>query len=207
MSHGQILHLIGLYGYWAIALGATVDSFGVPVPGEIMVLVAGMYAGATHRLALLLVIGAAASGAVCGDNASYALGRFGGARLMERYGHAVRFGPTRQRIARYLFRRYGGRVVLAGRFLPVVHIGVAFLAGAHGMRWPRFASANVLACVLWGSALGGSGYLFGAVVLRVGDAVTAASVPLALGIALAAAVALRLAESRLEGLVHRFEVE
>lgn len=207
MSHQEIVHLIAIYGYWGIALGATVDSFGMPVPGEVMVLSAGMYAGATHRIALLSVIGAAMLGAMCGDNASYALGRYGGAGLIERYGHAVHFGAPQRRIARYFFCRYGGRVALPGRFLPVIHIGVAFLAGTQRMSWARFALFNALACLLWASGLGGAGYLFGAIVLGVGDIVAAASVPLALGIALAASVALRLAEHRLQRRADRFEAE
>jgi membrane protein DedA with SNARE-associated domain len=198
MSHQQLFHLIAAYGYWFIAIGATSDSFGVPVPGELMILSAGMYSGATHRLALPLVIVAAAAGAICGDNLSYALGRFGGTRLVERYGEILRFGPRRRRIAQYLFRRYGDRVVLGGRFLPVLHIAAAFLAGLEGMGWPRFALFNASACALWAAALGSLGFASGTVVLRVGDVLTAASIPFALLILVLAGTGLRLVENRLQ---------
>jgi membrane protein DedA with SNARE-associated domain len=203
MSQAEILRLIATYGYWIIAVGVTVDSFGVPVPGEIMLLSAGMYAGATHRLSFPLVVGAAAAGAVVGDNSSYALGRLGGTRLLERYGHIVRFGRQRQRVLRYLLDRYGRHVVLGGRFVPVVHIGAAFLAGSEKMRWPRFALFNGLACLLWSAALAGAGYLCGKAVLKVGDVVAAASIPLALVIIVVAGVAFHLLEGRLERQMER----
>lgn len=198
MSDAEILRLIANYGYWGIAVGVTVDSFGVPVPGEIMLLSAGMYAGATHRLSFAMVVAAAAAGAVVGDNLSYLLGRFGGSKLLERYGHVVRFGRRRQRIARYILDRYGEPVVLGGRFVPVVHIGAAFMAGTERMRWPRFALLNVIACVLWSVALGGLGFVCGKAVLKAGDVFAAASVPLALLIILAVGIAFHLAESRLQ---------
>lgn len=207
MSQQEILHLIAVYGYWVIAVGATVDSFGVPVPGEVMLLSAGMYAGATHRILLPLAIIAAAAGAICGDNLSYALGRFGGTRFLHRYGHVLHFGRRRQRIARYLFRRFGGGVVLGGRFIPVIHIGTAFLAGTEEMGWLQFALLNGLACLVWSTLLGSAGYLLGAAVLRVGDVIAAASIPLALVILVAAGSGLHFAEKRLQREADRAEAK
>ena len=153
---------------------------------------------ATHRILLPLVILAAAGGAICGDNLSYALGRFGGARVLERYGHILHFGRSRQRIARYLFRRFGGGVVLGGRFLPVIHIGAAFIAGTKEMGWTRFALFNGLACLLWSAILGTAGYLLGAAVLRVGDVIAAASIPLALVFIMLAGYGFHAMEGRLQ---------
>jgi membrane protein DedA with SNARE-associated domain len=137
-------HLLAEWGYVAIFLAVVVDSLGVPVPGEVMLLIASVYAGATHHLAVGLVIGAAAVGAIAGDNLTYTLGRRGGYPLLQRYGRLVHLELRHLRVGRYLFRRYGGVVVLAGRFIPVLHIWTAVLAGVNRMPWPRFVAANAV---------------------------------------------------------------
>lgn len=168
ISHDQFTHLVVTYGYWAILLGVAVDSFGVPVPGEAMLLAASVYAGATHRLALPLVIGAAAVGAICGDNLSFGLGRQGGSLLLRRWGEVVGFGQRRQRLAHYLIGQYGRWAVVIGRFVPIVHIWTAFLAGTHAMPWKRFVLCNAIGCVSWACLLGAAGYFFGGAALRAG---------------------------------------
>ena len=67
----ELTHFLTAYGYWAVLLGVAIESTGIPFPGETMLLVAAIYAGKTHRLSLLLVIVAAASGAILGDNLGY----------------------------------------------------------------------------------------------------------------------------------------
>jgi membrane protein DedA with SNARE-associated domain len=82
--------LLMTYGYWAVLLLVAVESMGLPVPGEMMVLTAAIYAGATHQLDITLVVVAAAAGAILGDNLGYLLGREGGYRLLRRYGRYIR---------------------------------------------------------------------------------------------------------------------
>jgi membrane protein DedA with SNARE-associated domain len=72
-----------------VLLFMAVESTGIPFPGETMLLVAAIYAGTTHHLAIPLVI-AAATGAIPGDNLGFWVGRERGYRLLRRYGvHAV----------------------------------------------------------------------------------------------------------------------
>src|SRR5947209_12827789 len=63
-----LTHLPTTYGYWAVLLFVAIESTGIPFPGETMLLVAAIYAGMTHLLLIPLVIVAAASGAILGDN-------------------------------------------------------------------------------------------------------------------------------------------
>jgi membrane protein DedA with SNARE-associated domain len=83
------------YGYWAILLVVAIESTGIPVPGETMLIAAGIYAGATHHLNIALVIAAAATGAILGDNLGYLAGREGGYRLLHRYGRYIRLGTPK----------------------------------------------------------------------------------------------------------------
>jgi membrane protein DedA with SNARE-associated domain len=73
-----LTHLLTTYGYWAVLLFVPIESTGIPFPGETMLLVAAIYAGTTHLLFIPLVIVAAASGAILGDNLGFWVGREGG---------------------------------------------------------------------------------------------------------------------------------
>ncbi|MBV9230713.1 MAG: DedA family protein, partial [Chloroflexi bacterium] len=64
----DLMHLLATYGYWAVLIFIAIESTGIPFPGETMLLIAAIFAGTTHRLSIPLVILAAASGAIIGDN-------------------------------------------------------------------------------------------------------------------------------------------
>jgi membrane protein DedA with SNARE-associated domain len=193
----QFPHLLNQWGYLAIILAIIADSLGVPIPGEVMLLLAAVYAGATHHLSLPLIAGSAALGAVVGDNFTYTLGRRGGYPLLRRYGRFVHLEQRRLKIGEYLFRRYGGVVVWAGRLIPVLHIWTAVLAGTNRMPWPRFALANAIGAIVWATGLSLIGYSFGSAALHVGGIIAGAAVPLAIVIAGIVVLLLRANERRL----------
>src|SRR2546430_14398124 len=75
--------LLATYGYLAVFVFVGVESIGIPVPGETMLVTAAIYAGTTGRLSIFWVIVASAAGAIVGDNIGYLIGRTGGLRLVE----------------------------------------------------------------------------------------------------------------------------
>src|SRR5436853_6787714 len=85
----NLLHLLATYGYWAVFVFIAIESTGIPFPGETMLLIAAIYAGTTHQLSIPLVIVAAASGAIVGDNLGFLVGREGGYRLLRQYGRSL----------------------------------------------------------------------------------------------------------------------
>ena len=190
--------ILATYGYWAVMLFVAVESMGVPVPGETMLLVASVYAGTTHRLEVALVIAAAAAGAIAGDNIGFVVGRIGGYQLLRRYGKYVRLDQRKVRLGQYLFDRHGGKVVFFGRFVPVLRIWAAFLAGTHQMSWTRFLAFNAAGGALWATLMGLAAYVIGSSVLRLGGPIGLTSA--ALGTLAMAAVlpALKRHEHRLQ---------
>jgi membrane protein DedA with SNARE-associated domain len=142
-------HLVDTYGYWAVALFVAAESLGIPVPGETVLIVAGTYAGHSRSLSPWIIFVVAAASAVAGDNIGYALGKFGGYRLVRRYGAKFRVDESKLRISRYLFDTYGTKVVFFGRFVSILRTYAAFLAGASRMNWPRFSIANATGGILW----------------------------------------------------------
>src|SRR5438477_4103004 len=113
----ELTHFLSLYGYWAVLFFVAVESMGIPFPGETMLLVAAIYAGTTHRLAIPWVIAAAALGAILGDNLGYWVGREGGYRLLRRYGHYLGLDERKVKLGQYLFRKHGSKLVFFGRFI------------------------------------------------------------------------------------------
>ena len=160
-STAGLVVLLTTYGYWAVFAGIAIESTGIPFPGETMLLVAAIYAGTTHQFSIVLVIAAAASGAILGDNLGFWVGRAGGYRLLRRYGHLVRLNKRKLKLGLYLFRRHGGTVVFFGRLVAVLRMWAAFLAGTHRMEWKRFLLFNALGGIAWATLYGLGGYLLG----------------------------------------------
>jgi membrane protein DedA with SNARE-associated domain len=148
-SHGQLESWLTQYGYLAVFVLVGVESVGVPVPGETMLIIASVYAGATGELSIALVVAAAAAGAIVGDNIGYGVGRHGGWRLLRRYGHFVKLDERKLKLGRYLFMRHGGKVVFFGRFVGILRTYAAALAGANQMRFRRFLAFNAAGGVVW----------------------------------------------------------
>jgi membrane protein DedA with SNARE-associated domain len=162
------------YGYWAVFLAVGLESLGVPIPGETTLIAAALYAGSTHRLNFVTLAIVAAVAAIIGDNVGYLIGRFGGYRLLRRYGHYVRVDEAKLKVGRYLFDRHGGQVVFIGRFISVLRTYAALLAGINRMPWRRFLFYNAAGGILWAGVVTASAYLLGTAVHRVSTAITIA---------------------------------
>jgi membrane protein DedA with SNARE-associated domain len=150
--------LLSNFGYAAVFALIATESLGIPVPGETMLVTASVYAGATHKLAIVGVIGFAIAGAVIGDNIGYAVGRRRGLRLLVRHGAKIRVKETHLKVARYMFDRHGGKVVFFGRFVALLRTYAAFLAGVGQMRWRRFLVFNASGGILWALIFGLAGF-------------------------------------------------
>lgn len=145
--------LLTTYGYFAVALGVMVESMGAPLPGETLSLLGAAYAGAGH-LNVWGVIGAAAIGAIVGDSFGYWIGRRGGRAVLDRYGKVLHFKPHHLARAEAFFARHGDKTVFFGRFIAVLRIFSAFLAGVNCMPYLRFFAFNVAGGIVWALAFG-----------------------------------------------------
>lgn len=154
-------HILSTYGYGAVFGMVAIESLGVPVPGETTLIAAALYAGATGKLTIWLVVVVAAAGAIVGDNVGFAIGRYGGFRLLRRYGDKIRVDDRRLKLGIWVFHRHGGKVVFFGRFVSILRTYAAFLAGTNRMRWPRFLAFNAAGGIIWAAAFGFAYFSFG----------------------------------------------
>jgi undecaprenyl-diphosphatase len=108
------------------------------------------------------VIALAAIAAIVGDNIGYALGRSGARSLL------LMAGPLAGRRADLLARgekffvRHGRKAVFFGRWIPVLRVTAAWLAGASRMPWPTFTLWNAAGCISWATSVGLVGFGLGA---------------------------------------------
>jgi membrane protein DedA with SNARE-associated domain len=190
--------LLATYGYLAVFIFVGVESIGVPVPGETMLVTAAIYAGTTGRLSIVLVIAASAAGAIVGDNIGYTIGRTGGYRLVKRYGRYIRLEENRLRLGEYLFHKHGSKVVFFGRFISVLRIFAAFLAGVNRMHWRRFLIFNAAGGIIWSTLYGVAAFLLGQQLLRLSGRVDLVLAIIGVAVIIAVIVFLRRNEARLQ---------
>lgn len=163
--------VIQSYGLWVLFAGVMLESTGVPLPGETILITIALYASATHEIGITAIILVASTAAILGDNLGYMIGRWIGLRLLVRYGPYVRLHEGRVIVGQYLFLRHGGKIVFFGRFVAFLRTFAALLAGANHMPWQRFFVMNALGGLCWAVLIGGGAYV-------VGDGIRAISGPL-----------------------------
>ena len=148
------------YGYLAVAGLVLIEDFGVPVPGETVLILGAVYAG-SGRLSIVLVVLLGFLGAVVGDNIGFAIGRFGGRRLVERWGRYILLTPQRLDKATAFFERHGGKVITIARFVEGLRQANGIVAGTTGMHWAKFLAFNALGAALWVGVWSAVGYFSG----------------------------------------------
>jgi membrane protein DedA with SNARE-associated domain len=155
-----IVDLFARYGYAVVFAGVFLENAGLPVPGE-TALLAGAALSHFGHLSLTTVILTATGAAILGDNLGFLLGRRVGRRLVEQLGSRV--GLTRRRLAQFdrFFAVHGAKTVFIARFITGLRVFGALLAGASGLRWPRFLFYNATGAIVWSTAIGLLGYALG----------------------------------------------
>lgn len=147
-------HLLTSYGLVLLFLVVAVESMGVPLPGETAIIAAAILATPHyHRFSIVEVIVVAAAAAIIGDNVGYWIGRVGGRRLLERWGPIRRYAERVLPPAERFFARHGGKAVFLGRFVSVLRVTAAWLAGITGMTWWRFFLWNASGGIVWATAV------------------------------------------------------
>jgi membrane protein DedA with SNARE-associated domain len=183
---GVLISSIPIYGPWIIFGIVALESAGVPLPGETILVAAALLAATTGQIKIVVVVLAAAAGAIVGDGVGYVVGRRFGVPFLHKYGRYIRLDEDRLLIGRYLFLQYGNAVVFFGRFIAVLRMFAALLAGANSMPAGRFFFFNITGGVCWASLFGFGAYAAGAEIYKISGTLSVIS----LGLFIAAGYAL-----------------
>lgn len=175
----QILSLISQYGYLVVFFGVMLESVGIPLPGETILIAAGLL---VHQGSLdpgeTIVFGIL--GTTIGNQLGYWAGRQGGHPFVLQWGHYVGITPERLLRMEGFFARHGGKAVFLARFIPGLRAFGALVAGISRMHWWTFLFYNVLAGAVWATASILVGYLFSRSLVLVEGWMSLASVLLVL---------------------------
>lgn len=160
MAH-FLMQILARYGYAAVFLLIMLEDFGMPAPGETALVVAAVAASRPGGFNIWGVLAAAFLGAVIGDNIGYAIGHFGGRKLIVRISDRVGLGGDKLAHAEGFFKRWGDPVVVGARFVEVLRQLNGVIAGTMGMHWATFLGYNALGAALWVGVWGAVGYFAG----------------------------------------------
>ncbi len=192
-----LIGLIPIYGPWIIFGIVAFESAGVPLPGETILVAAALLAATTGQINIVLVVVAAAAGAIVGDGIGYMVGRRLGLPLLHRYGRYIGLDEDRLLIGRYLFFQYGNAVVFFGRFIAVLRMFAALLAGANSMPAGRFFFFNITGGVCWASLFGFGTYAAGTEIYKISGTLSVISLALFVAAGYAISIFIRRNEATL----------
>lgn len=140
--------IVNQYGYLAVGGFILLEDFGIPVPGETVLITSAIFSVIGH-LNIFLVILIATIGAIIGDNIGFAIGDFGGRKLIEKYGKYIFITPTKLTKLENFFNKRGGVIVIVARFIEGLRQANGIIAGISEMSWLRFVVYNSIGAILW----------------------------------------------------------
>ena len=136
------------------------ESFGLPLPGETALIACGVLAS-QGALSIVSVIVVASLAGVIGDNLGYWTARTGGRKLLDRYRFTRRYAREYLPRGERFFAKHGGKAVFFGRFVAVLRVTAAWIAGLSRMDWWRFLAWNAAGGVVWATMVGLVSYYLG----------------------------------------------
>lgn len=159
----SVNHELLRMGLALLFLLVAMESAGIPLPGETALIAAAFLAKSDqgNHFSITAVIVVAAFAAIVGDNIGYSIGRFGGRSLIERWGPIKRYADRTLPPAEKFFRKHGGKTVFFARFVAVLRVTAAWLAGISHMPWWRFFLYNAAGGILWATGIGLLAYYLG----------------------------------------------
>ena len=165
----SVTSLIDAHRHWAMLMLfvlLALESFGLPVPGETALIACAVLAS-QGSLSITWVIVVAALAAIIGDNLGYWTARKGGRPLLQRHRLTQRYADRYLPRGERFFAKHGGKTVFLGRFVAVLRVTAAWIAGLSHMHWWRFLAWNAAGGIVWALVVGLVAY-------RLGDAAAAA---------------------------------
>src|SRR5437899_2709370 len=154
-----LVHVGGLTAMTAIVFAETGLMVGFFLPGDSLLVTAGVFAAAGQlniwTLNALLVVAA-----IAGDTVGYWFGRRVGQALFKR-PKSLLFNPAHLRRAHDFYEKHGGKTIILARFMPIVRTFAPVVAGMGKMEYRRFVSFNVFGGLLWVLSMTLIGYYLG----------------------------------------------
>lgn len=167
LEPSHIIQTFGYVGLFAVIFAESGLFFGFFLPGDSLLLTAGLFAykGVLDLQVLLPLLFAAST---LGDNVGYWFGRKVGPPLFRRE-ESLFFKPRNLAAARAFYDRHGGKTVIFARFMPFIRTFAPIVAGAVKMPWRRFVVFSLVGGLSWAVGLTGLGWALGKILGQMFD--------------------------------------
>lgn len=155
----RLIQTGGYIGLFAIVFAESGLFFGFFLPGDSLLLTAGLLAaqGSLHLELLLPLLPVAA---ILGDNVGYWFGKKTGPAIFRRE-NSLLFRRKNLLAAKAFYERHGGKTIVLARFMPFIRTFAPIVAGAAEMHYPRFVFFNIFGGLLWAAGVTLVGYFLG----------------------------------------------
>jgi membrane-associated protein len=155
----ELVQWAGIFGLAAIIFSETGLLVGVFLPGDSLLVTAGLLAARgylnVYALAPLLTVAA-----ICGNSVGYFIGSATGPRIFNRE-NSLFFNKKHAIRAHEFYAKYGRKTIVLAQFMPIIRTFAPVVAGVGGMRFRQFITFNVIGAVVWIWSMVGIGYFLG----------------------------------------------
>jgi membrane-associated protein len=155
----ELIRISGLIGLILIVFAETGLLIGFFLPGDSLLITAGLFAARGDFDIVTLNLALIAS-AIAGDATGYWIGKQTGEALYSR-PDSFFFRRDHLRITHEFYERHGGKTIVIARFMPIVRTFAPVVAGVAHMGYRRFATYNVVGGILWVTSMTLGGYFLG----------------------------------------------
>jgi len=159
MDLKEIILSIGLLGVFGIIFAESGLFFGFFLPGDSLLLTAGLLASQGFFDIKILILGCC-FGAIAGDSVGYWFGKKTGPRIFKR-PNSLLFKKENLLKAKAFYEKHGGKTIILARFMPFIRTFAPIVAGAGEMHYHRFLFFNFFGGVFWVLAMSLLGYFLG----------------------------------------------
>jgi membrane-associated protein len=155
----ELVQWAGIFGLAAIIFSETGLLVGVFLPGDSLLVTAGLLAARgylnVYALAPLLTVAA-----IFGNSVGYFIGRATGPRIFNRE-NSLFFNKKHAIRAHEFYAKYGRKTIVLAQFMPIIRTFAPVVAGVGGMRFRQFITFNIIGAVIWIWSMVGIGYFLG----------------------------------------------
>ncbi len=155
----ELVQWAGLFGLTAIIFSETGLLIGVFLPGDSLLVTAGLLSarGYLNAYTLTPVLTLAA---ICGNSVGYFIGRTTGPRIFNRE-NSLFFNKKHAIRAHEFYEKYGRKTIVLAQFMPIIRTFAPVVAGVGGMKFSTFITFNIIGALFWIWSMVGIGYFLG----------------------------------------------
>src|SRR6188508_773903 len=157
-----LIRAVGPYGLMAVVFAETGLLVGFFLPGDSLLITAGLFA-AKGDLDIRFLVPSLIVSAIVGNATGYAIGKRTGKALYSR-PDSLLFRREHLQMTHEYYEKHGGKTIIIAQFAPILRTFAPVVAGVADMGYRRFATYNIAGAILWITSMTLTGYLLGSII-------------------------------------------